>query len=215
MIIAPDLVWTHMAKTGGSVVHRIFEMIGDENVHLDPMTGVWSDYRRHEPFWLRSEKEGFDVTQGKVKALTIRRLPSWILSMSEFKLVKSGFDYTAEEMVKGIFRHEKRNMFDGTLVDDGEYETAMADQALEFYKPESIDIWWRQENLVTDVTKTLRKYYPISPEMEVQMRAISENVNHYNKNTDDHFSTTELEELYHNCPLWTKFETKVYGDLLV
>lgn len=214
MIITPELVWTHLAKTGGSVVHRIFELIGDERAHLDPMTGIWSDYRRHEPFWLRSEKEGYDVTEGRIKILSIRRLPSWILSMSEFKSATEGFGFSKEEMIKGIFRYEKRNMVNGSFVNDGNYELATADQALEFYKPENIDIWWRQENLVNDVTETLSKYYSISPGMKSKMLTFSENLNHYNRNIGERFSGAEMEQLYHSCPVWTKFEHLVYGNLL-
>lgn len=214
MIITPDLVWTHLARTGGSVVHRIFEAIGDDRFQLDPMTGIWSEYRRHEPFWMRSEKEGFDISKGKQKVLTLRRLPSWILSMSEFKLMDSGFAYNQEEMVKGIFRHERRDMADGSI-DGDEHDSSNADLALAFHRPEEIDIWWRQEFLIQDVLKTLRRFYDISLAMESKMIHFKENENNYNKNLAEHFSKEDLENLYHRCPLWAHFEEKVYGDLLV
>ncbi len=215
MIITPHFVWTHMAKTGGSVVHKIIEQLGDPEIELDPMTGEWSDYRRHEPFWLRSEKVGYDITSEKLKALTIRRLPSWLLSMSEFKLATAGFKYTHNDLVEGMFRHEKRDMSDGSLNNPGDFEISHADEALAFYQPETIDIWWKQESLSDDVIKTLRAYYKISPTMEKEMRKFEINVNEYDHNLNHHFTSADLEQLYHNCPLWTLYEKKIYGDLLV
>lgn len=214
MIITPHFVWTHMAKTGGSVVHKILELLNDPEIILDPMTGEWSDYKRHEPFWMRSQKIGFDITHGKYKALTIRRLPSWILSMSEFKFATCGFEYERNDLINGLFKHEKRDMNNGILNDPGEFEISPADDALAFYEPESIDIWWTQENLANDVINTNTKYYQIDEPLRNQMSLIRINENKYNRDLKEHFSNTELEQLYHNCPLWAQYEKKIYGDLL-
>lgn len=214
MIITPYFVWTHLAKTGGYSVHKIFGLVKDDGLEMDPIGGEWSDYRRHEPFWLRSQKCGYDISAGKMKILSIRRLPSWMLSFAEFKKREEGFDFTIEELTAGYFKHEKRDMHSGKLSDKGTYETHHADEALAYYQPEIIDRWWKQESLYKDVIDTLKEFYPISNGQKEQMRAFHENANNYNRQVEERFTLQQLEELYHNCPLWTNYELKVYGSLL-
>ncbi|MFH6985663.1 hypothetical protein [Marinoscillum sp. 108] len=215
MIITPDFVWTHMAKTGGYSVHRMISLVGDENIQLDPLGGEWSDYRRHEPFWMRSEKCGYDITANKIKVLTIRRLPAWILSFGEFKKREEGFEFDLQELSKGYFKHEKRDMVSGGLSDPGSYDTHHADEALAYYRPETIDHWWKQESLNEDVVCFLGRFYTLTPLQIKQMSCSHENSNEYDRNLGKRFSQRQLEELYHNCPLWSTYEQKVYGSLLV
>ncbi|RED92306.1 hypothetical protein [Marinoscillum furvescens] len=213
MISSPHFVWTHFAKTGGYTVHKVIEDLQLPDVQLDPLGGEWSDYRRHEPFWLRSQKENRDITANKLKILTFRRLPSWLLSFAEFKKREEGFDFEIKELAKGYFKHEKRDMTSGALDAPGSYEQHHADEALAYYHPESIDVWWTQERLIPDMLDTLGRFYTI-PSSAYQWD-FQQNSNSYNRSISDRFSRNQLEELYHNCPLWTAFERKIYGSLLV
>lgn len=214
MVITDKIVWAHLAKTGGTSLGVMFEMMNIPGIEIDQPSSPDFFWIRNEPRWLREEKTGRDLTTGRALLMNLRRLPSFMLSMAFFKQKENGFEVVPEELSRGLFRHERRDMQTGALADPDVYDTHSADDMLQYYRWEEVDHWIRMEHLVEDFVEVITPYHPVDPGLEQPFRELRLNVTEYDRNLSTWFSRTDLDRMYHACPLWAALEQRLYGGLL-
>lgn len=212
MIWGAHFVWIHVGRTGGYSVDKMLRILAADDLHLDPLGGEWSAWKRHQTIQQREAETGLDLMSGKIKIANIRRLPHWLLSFAEFKKKYQGLDFQPEELTHGLLRAEYRDLETGNL-DASRAREFHADTMLAYYKLNEMDHLFRTENLAADFLNVMEQLYLISPEQRAQIRAVYENANDYSRYS--RFSAEAVKQMYQSCPLWTELELKLYGNLLV
>ncbi len=214
MIISPEFVWIHIGRTGGYLVDSLIRDLKIEAIELDPIGGIWSDWKRHESIEARSAEKGVDLYNNRMSISNIRRLPNWIVAFAEYKLQRSQLYYTNYELSRALLKAELREPKTGQLVPD-RFRTFNPDDLLLHYSYEKIETWWRTEHLVQDCISTLKKWYEIPEGLENKWTSTQVNSISYNRNVLERFSKAEIEGMYEKCPLWRDLELKVFGNLMV
>src|SRR3954468_4756994 len=102
MIWGPSFIWMHIGRTGGYSVDRMFRILDAPDVHLDPLGGEWSHWKRHQTVAQREAETGLDLRTGKVTIASFRRLPTWLLSFAEYKKRNEGLDFDTNQIAKGV-----------------------------------------------------------------------------------------------------------------
>jgi hypothetical protein len=212
MIWGKGFVWTHIGRTGGYTVDRMCRILEDPEIHLDPLDGEWSRWKRHQTIEQREAATGLDLKTGKSRLTGFRRLPSWLLSFAEYKKKNEGLDFTDEQLTRGMLRVETRDLATGRL-DPTRPEDFHADSVLRYYDVPGMDGWLRTEHLPDDFMTLMARWYTITPAQEQQIRAARENGNQY-RDLWSRFSREQVRKMYESCPVWTELERKLYGDLL-
>ncbi len=214
MIYNKEFIWTHIGRTGGYSVGKMFALLNRPDIHLDPINPEYSDWKRHQTFSQRAEEMPTGWLEGKTRILSFRRLPNWILSFAEYKKKYQNIPFTHEEMVQSILKAEKRATKDGQL--DAGYRTFQPDDLLRYYEYETVQHWIRTEYLVDDVVRVFQPWIQTTDEEYAQLKDIFENGNNsYKKNITERFSDHEIRKMYASNPIWTEIERKLYGHLLV
>jgi hypothetical protein len=213
MIIAPNFVWIHIGRTGGYMVDRIFRDLQLPDVELDPLGGIWSDWKRHQTIEARSEEIGQNLDKGRVRISNFRRLPAWALSFSEYKLRHEGLHFTTAEMAMGILKAEMKDPETGEVIPN-RFRVFNPDEILEHYHAEKVETWWRTDHIIEDCLDTIARYYDLPNLKADRWKDEKVNANVYNRNLLQRFSPEQLRSLYEACPRWTSIEKQVYGGLL-
>lgn len=208
MIISDKFIWMHVGKAAGTTTRGMFYYLKGS---IDPsieMNGP--DFEKHDNISLRTSEYDppFKYTKEELEALdkilNIRRLPSYILSRSEYRLKIKNTPYTKDNMLKGFS-------------EGGGHPGHHVDRVLKKYiENKEPDYWLRCENINEDFIKCMSNYYDISDKHKKRLLPAKYNTNeNYDKNINNIFSKSDIEEIYHNCPLWSYYEEKIYGNLLV
>ena len=145
-----------------------------------------------------------EKVRGKMLALNIRRLPSWVLSREQHK-ARWGVhpDYepvpmaSAEEVCERSFPDWRLSGF----LQNGLYP---------------IDFWLRVESLVEDFLGFVGRFSDIDDERRQQIAAVGPvNQNEYEHDVWAWLTPEQVERLYAANPVWSSVEKHVYGNLLV
>ena len=116
MVITDEMVWAHLPKAAGTATQEM--IAGVPGLVLFQMPIDSND--KHDAFWAHGE-----AVEGKMRAMNIRRLPSWMLSAAHHRATMGVFpEYeplpltSADEMVaSGEADDVLRWMTDGVPVD--------------------------------------------------------------------------------------------------
>lgn len=214
MIWGKSFIWIHIGRTGGYSFDKMCRILDEPDIHLDPLGGEWSRWKRHQTIEQREREQGLDLTTGRAKVSNIRRLPHWILSFAEYKRRNEGLEFTTEELSQGRLRAEYRELETGDL-DPGRAREVHPDMVLEYYGLAEMDHLLRTEDLACDFVRLMQRWYPISEEKGERIRHVQENANQYDRDLSSRFSKGQIRRMYESCPRWRDLELKLYGNLLL
>jgi hypothetical protein len=195
MVIGERFVWAHMPKTAGEATRAMFQLLPELVVYADES----HTYEQHTTFVEREEK-----VRGKLLALNIRRLPSWVLSREQHKArwgVHPDYEPTPmaspEEVCERSFPDWRLSGF----LQNGRY---------------TIDFWLRAESLVDDFLDFVGRFTDVDDERRQQIAAVGPvNTNEYEHDVWSWLTPEQVERLYAANPVWSTVEKRVYGNLLV
>ena len=231
MVIGNGFVWAHMPKTGGDAIHALFALLPHLVEHADPPI-YW---KKHEPFSVREREANIDLTTDRKRILTIRRLPSWMLSYTQHERLHYGLECDVDVLRAGrIARHPirptgkrfyfammpklrrfrvARRVLNTILTRDVDFK--LPDDILKRFEPEQVAFWIRQEHLTDDFIAVAQHFGAVSNEQEQALHALG----YVNRNMYDHdwkqvFAPEDIQRIYAANPLWASIEREVYGGTL-
>jgi hypothetical protein len=211
MVIGERFVWAHFGKTGGDSVHEMFGVISRHVIYRD---AVYMP-EKHLNFHANEKRLGYDLTHFRKRIMTLRRLPSWMLSFAHHKYRSHAIPIVKEVLVRGRVLFERVGDDVAGKSGDIGFREIRVDQILEEFMCGRIDHWFRTEFLAEDFITVMGEFVPISDVEKGAIRRIRLNVSpEYNKDISANFSAAELKMIYANCPLWARIEKEIYGDLL-
>jgi hypothetical protein len=195
MVIGESFAWAHIPKTGGDAVLAMFRLFPTLILQAHH-TGT---HAKHEPFTARAAQ-----VSGKVLALNIRRLPSWLLSHAQ------------HEAHFGLYPHYKPL----PLPSPAELaDRPSPDLMLAFYTDGGrikIDHWLRTEYLPQDFMAFLLQFTAIANEHRHKVQGLGMvNAMTYNHDIRHWFTREQVAQMYTNNPRWTSVEQAAYGDTLL
>jgi hypothetical protein len=191
VVIGTEFVWGHLPKTGGDATARLFGLFPELAVEADAA-------ETHAKHALFSERQ--ELLAGKRRALNLRRLPTWILSVSMFQALY-GDHPTYQPMPMRSPREMARSRF--------------ADENLLPFVDGPVHHWLRMEHLGEDFLHFLSAYTEPDHERRAQVLAFGEvNAQGYDHVLSHWFTEEHIEEMYESNPAWTAVERALYGDLL-
>jgi len=212
MVIGERFVWAHFGKTGGDSVHEMFRVISRHTIYRDALDMP----EKHLNFHRNEERLDYDLTRSRKRIMTIRRLPSWMLSFSHHKQRSHSIPVLKETLLKGRVLFETDGQTSSEKEGGSGFREVRVDAILEEFMCGRIDRWLRTECLADDFITVMRDFVPISAPEEDAIRRIRINVNTgYDKDISARFSAGELEMMYSNCPVWAAIEEAAYGDILI
>jgi hypothetical protein len=195
MVIGDRFAWGHVPKTGGEATRAMFQLFPSLIRFIDP---GGSDVT-HTSF-----KDREQTIKGKLLALNIRRLPSWVISREHHK-AKWGLYPDFEPLPMDPPQQLAESSFPdwrlSTFLDDGRFE---------------IDRWLRMESLAQDFVAFISEFTQVD---EAAREAILElgpvNAIDYDHEIGNWFSDDQIELLYRSNPLWAGVERQVYGGTIL
>lgn len=198
MIITDKLAWYHLPKTAGTTTDKLF--------HSSGLSLNWNDdqssFLKHLP---PKEHPSFELMSltGRQPVVNFRRLPYWLVSNYQHKLLRMGLVLPIEPISNGFFWRERQKKW------------LPADWWIKRF---GIDLNWsflRVEALKSDFLKCLSSYQPISLCKQIQVYTCSsKNKSFYNRSLSKWFSANDLLRIYDANPLWARLEEKLYGSLI-
>ena len=189
MIVADRFIWLHLPKTGGTSTAKLFARLSLPSVLADNQ----SLDCKHESVEARfaAWKDSRPVF------ITLRRLPSWLLSDWHHKKLMMGLDIPFEPVKSGLFYSLRLG---GVWV--------AADYWMRYFRIESCTGVIRLEHLQEDAQV---KIFPLLPARAQSLRFPMHNVNHYSRRLADYFNSSDLQRIYSHNPIWRQQEQVVYG----
>lgn len=190
MVIGQQFVWGHLGKTGGDATLHLFRFFPELIVSADDA----GTNAKHRAF-----TDSLEAIRGKVLALNIRRLPSWILSFAHHR-AKCGLypDYkslplmTTEEMTKCTEPDQLLSIFTG----NGRLR---------------IDRWLRMEYLKSDFLGFISEFTKVTPTQRMSvMQTGLINASDYEHKLGHWFNAEQLKLMYASNPIWAEIEQRVY-----
>lgn len=196
MILGERFVWAHVGKTGGDAVRSLFAVVDDLVVHMDDP----AERRKHHTF----SERGAEALQRPIRALNLRRLPGWQLSMVQHRARHGPFEGREPGQLAPPDQVIARSQGDSELVPylfhDGQ--------------PLEIHHWLRMEHLRDDFLAFVSSLRRISRWERWRItRAATKPPGRYDHNVDSYFTPAQIRRLYAANPVWAETEWKVYGDL--
>jgi hypothetical protein len=213
MIHSPHFIWTHIGRTGGYSVDKMFRILNRFDIHLDPINAEFSDWKRHQTYLQRAAEMPPEWLYGKEKVLSIRRLPAWILSYAEYKNDRQGIPFDKKDLIQVKLRSEYRDLESGET--KLSYHEFSPEEMLVYYDYGNVNHWLRTEYLVADFIRIFGQWYDIRNDEVSKLAGVFENSNAYRRDIRQRFTKAEMEQMYHRCPIWTALEKRLYGGLLV
>ena len=192
MVIAKRFAWAHLPKAGGNATQSMLAAVPGLVRYADPT----DSNAKHDAFWQRE-----DAIAGKLLAMNIRRLPSWVLSAAHQK-ADSGLwpDFeplpmpSVDEMVESTDPDDMlRWMTDGPRL--------------------KVDRWLRTEHLVEDVRSLLDEVGELSREARIAVDAVPWVGKPYDHDVTRTFSAAEVARMYERNPGWAEAERAAYGEI--
>ena len=195
MIVSQGFVWAHIPKTGGDATSLMIQQVPRLIVLADPA----ADHAKH----LDLDRRRGSI-EGKLLVANMRRLPAWALSYARHR---ERFGDWPDYIPASPFSP-----------DAVAAESAADDMLEEIVGPYEIDVWLRQEHLVDDLVRFLRRTADLTAAEEAAVRAV-EPINVYPRGgrlarlrrRDRFFDKSQIETLYANNPRWAAIERSVYG----
>ncbi|MFN8112836.1 MAG: hypothetical protein U0R51_06520 [Solirubrobacterales bacterium] len=192
MIIGERFAWAHLPKAAGTATQAMFEAVPGLIDYADPV----DSNSKHDAFWVRE-----DELAGKLLAMNLRRLPSWVLSAANHKAMSGLWpDFeplpmpTVEEMVESTDPDDLlRWMTDGPRM--------------------PVDRWLRAEHLQEDVLGLLGELGVLTPAAREAVVAVPWVGKAYDHDVDRAFTAEQIARMYEVNPSWTAAERAAYGDL--
>ena len=195
MVIGDRFAWGHLEKTGGDATLQLFEQVPQLVRFADPVDA----HDKHRSFAAREAE-----VRGKVLALNLRRLPTWILSKAQHAARHGTHpDYepwymaSPHEMASSKEPDERLAAFTG----GGRFQ---------------VDRWLRTEHLAEDFLSFVAELGPVS---KAQRRAITDLARVHGSATQgyDHriehwFTPAQVRAMYERNPVWAALEHRLYGD---
>jgi hypothetical protein len=195
MVIGERFAWSHLPKTGGDATLALFRLFPDLILHADGED-------THDKHALFSERA--DQVRGKVLAMNIRRLPSWLLSRAHHATKRGRYpDY------KPLPMESPREMAESTLPDQRLSEFTGRGKF-------AIDRWIRAESLTDDFLAFISEFTDLSAEERERVLELGRiNVLEYDHEVGHWFGEDQIREIYRRNPMWAGVERELYGGLLV
>ncbi|MGZ4360064.1 MAG: hypothetical protein ACXVZP_10690 [Gaiellaceae bacterium] len=194
MVIGETFAWAHMPKAGGDATAAMFELFPELVLSADERTS----YAKHITFAQRSS----DV-EGKRRLLNIRRLPSWVLSLS-MAMNRHGL-YPEFEPIAMLSPHEMALSL---------HPDRMLSPFLEGGRAE-VDRWFRMESLAEDFLAFVSELVGVDGERRRAVLNLGPvNLAGYDHELDHWFDEGHVARMYATNPLWAQIEERVYGKLL-
>jgi hypothetical protein len=190
VIIGQAFAWAHIPKAAGDMTASLFGIFPEIIEYADALNGNDKHAKFHER-----------QVEGKLLALNIRRLPSWILSSAQHKATRGLYpDY------KPLPMESPRAMS----------ESMVADQRLALFTDGGrlkIDRWLRVEYLTDDFLDFVGRFTNVDPEREATVCSFPRiNTGNYDREVGNWFTPEQIDRMYARNPAWAVIEQRVYGD---
>jgi hypothetical protein len=214
MVIGKKFVWAHFAKTGGNSVKAMFDLVP----HLVESADEIRDPGKHDSFQRREERTGIDLSASRQRLMTIRRLPSWVLSFANHQKVHEDVPIDKVAIARGevsLVAAPKTSLPPGV---EQEILTMGVDKILTDMMSGRVDQWLTTENLPEDFIRILSQFGEVTEKQRKAIRKVRANTarnRDYKSDPLSFFNRDELEGLYGACPTWSRVEREVYGGLLI
>ena len=193
MVIGKQFAWAHLPKAGGTTTVAMFSVFDDLVLLADPPEREDA----HLPFRDRAGQ-----IEGKLLALNLRRLPTWVLSRAQY-----------------VSRHGVHPDFKPIPIDSPKRlaETSLPDDRLSLYMDGGryrIDRWLRMESLAEDFLSFVSELRPVTDEERELVYGIGAlNALEYDREISHWFTPEQLQTLYRMNPCWAALEERLYGSL--
>jgi hypothetical protein len=192
MIVTERFAWAHLPKAGGDATHAMLTAVPGLVLSAAPI----DSNEKHDAFWQHE-----DEIAGRLRAMNIRRLPSWALSAAHHKAVSGVHpDFeplpmpSVEEMVTSTGPDDMlRWMTDGPRL--------------------APDRWLRTERLADDLLELLGELGLRTAEAERAVHSVPWKGKPYDHRVEATFSAADVRRLYEHNPEWAAIEREVYGGL--
>lgn len=208
MIIGEKFLWLHLGKAAGTTTRHMFHTLRgmvDNTIEMNEKGFNGHDnIDKRTNFYDEPFKYDEEYLYGLDKIINIRRLPSYILSRCEHAFKSHGVKYTKDHMLNGLT--------------EGSYSAIYnADNVLmKYIEKKEPDHFIRSEYVNEDFIRIMGNYYNLTNKVMSRLINSEDNVNlDYNKSLSYHFTDSELKRIYDICPIWSSYEEKIYGDLLI
>ena len=201
MIIGENFIWLHFPKCAGTFTERLLrQYIPEDDVTkfdpLDPGNIIW-----HQSVLQREKTTGADLSEKEI-ICNFRRLPAWIISRVNYEKIRSGNEALRKLYSSGNF-----------LKATG--EQGSADSVLQRFTTRKVNYWIRVEHIEEDFINVFSKFIKFTPKLDSSYFQKRVNSSGWENDIHNWFNSDELKILYKSCPLWSKYERKIYGNLLI
>jgi hypothetical protein len=191
VVITERMVWAHMPKAAGTATQEMLTAVPGLVLFQAPI----DSNDKHDTFWAHGE-----AIEGKLRAMNIRRLASWVLSTAHHKAVSGVWPEfeplpmpTVEEMVESSGPDDVlRWMTDGVAVDR----------------------WLRMESLSDDVEALLIELGTPESVARSAVRAVPWVGKKYDHEVTNTFTEKQIATMYERNPVWAAAEDDAYGGLM-
>lgn len=192
MVIGERFAWAHLGKAAGTATRAMLTAVPGLVLYAAPIDSI----DKHDPFW-RHEA----AIEGKLRAMNIRRLPSFVLSHAHHQATTGVWpDFealplaSAEEMADSSEPDEMlRDMTDGPRL--------------------PVDRWLRTEHLSEDVTALVAELEALTRAARKGIAAVPWVGKPYNHQVASTFTPELIRHLYERNPDWAEAERSAYGGL--
>lgn len=194
MIIGRQFAWAHLPKTGGDATFELFQLFPDLVVFAHSR----KEKEKHNRFRAHEAK----IT-GKLLVMNIRRLPAWMLSMSQHQThywLHPKHEHPSVESTEQMSRSRAPDHQLRSFMGHGQFK---------------IDVWFRTEYLVEDFISFVSRFTEVTPEREDRAHKIGRiNQMSYAHELKRWFTKEQIADMYQSNPLWRSVEDEVYADPL-
>lgn len=191
MVITDDMAWAHLPKAAGTATQEMLTAVPDLVLFQAPI----DSNDKHDAFWAHGE-----AVDGKLRAMNIRRLPSWVLSTAHHKAV-SGVWPEFEPLPMATV---------GEMV-----ESAEPDDVLRWMTDDvPVDRWLRMESLSEDVEKLLIELGTPPSVAASAVASVPWVGKNYDHDVTSTFSPAQIATMYQRNPRWAAAEREAYGGVL-
>jgi hypothetical protein len=192
VVIAERFAWAHLPKAAGTATQAMFTAVPDLVLFQAPI----DSNDKHDAFWVHEE-----AIEGKLRAMNIRRLPSWVLSTAHHKAVSGVWPEfeplpmpSVDEMVESREPDDVlRWMTDGPRF--------------------SVDHWLRAESLDDDVEALLLEIGTPPSVAREAVGSVPFVGKPYDHNVASTFSADQIRRMYERNPGWAEAERVAYGEI--
>jgi hypothetical protein len=192
MVIGERFAWGHIPKTGGDATQALFGLFPELIVSADP-----HDTNRKHSLFRDREAE----VAGKLLALNIRRLPSWVLSRTQHEATRGVYPEYRPLPMQSPHRMADTQFPDGWI----SYFTGNGRL--------SIGRWLRMEFLAEDFLDFISEFTDVAEEKRSQVLEIGRvNQVEYDHEVLHWFTESQVRRMYENNPLWHAVEKEVYRE---